>query len=198
MARTVTALYDTKAEAEAARKRLSSEVQLKDGPRLVEPSSAEGSGTQGKGPDFSGIHLSDEEKHLHTEALRRGGFMLYAQVKDEEEAGKIIRILSQTPKVDIDRRQDVWRQEGWQPHRGAAGGSSAQSAPPRSASPPPPPPPTATAAPSAPSASQAAGDEDQGTLELEQDRPGRRHPGRRGRCRSPQGQGAGEGRGRSR
>ena len=47
--------------------------------------------------------------------------MLSAEVADEEDADRIVSILEQTSSVDMDERQDSWRNEGWQAH-----GSSGQ------------------------------------------------------------------------
>jgi uncharacterized protein (TIGR02271 family) len=69
--------------------------------------------------------MSHEDRHVFGEGLNRGGFMLCAEVDDDESADKIVSVLEQTSGVDLDERQDTWRQEGWQPYSGAGAGTFA-------------------------------------------------------------------------
>jgi len=126
MSRTVTALYDTRAEAEAARDRLASEVNLKD-VDIVAQDADGGAGDDGLGE----LYLSDEDRHAYGEGIRRGAYLLTAHVKTGEDPDHIIRLLEESPSVDLDERQESWRNEGWQPYSGtgmaAAGTGEAQS-----------------------------------------------------------------------
>jgi len=123
MSRTVTALYDTRAEAEAAGERLRSAVDVESRVKIIDKSSSGSS-------DFSRVAMSHEDRHTFREGINRGGFMLCAEVDDDESADKIVSVLEQTSGVDLDERQDTWRSEGWQPYSGtgttgrAAGGST--------------------------------------------------------------------------
>ena len=110
MSRTVTALYDTKADAEAARERLSSAVDVEGRAKIIDQSSM--GGDQGSS-DFNSVPLSHEDRAAYGEGLRRGGFMLCAQVDEDEDADKIVSVLEQTSGVDLDERQTSWRNEGW-------------------------------------------------------------------------------------
>jgi len=126
MSRTVTALYDTRAEAEAARDRLSSAVDV-DSVKIIDQGSSSGSSGShgGHSSALGGLHLAHEDRHAYGEGLRRGGAMLCAEVDGDEGTDKIIRILEQTSSVDLDDRQESWRSEGWQPYgatSGTAGG----------------------------------------------------------------------------
>lgn len=127
MSRTVTALYDTRAEAEAARERLSSQVDVEGRARIVDKSSMGSSGDRGSS-EFHSIPLSHEDRHAYGEGLNRGGYMLCAEVDDDEDADRIVSLLEQTSSVDLDDRQESWRNEGWQPYgsqtSGAATGQS--------------------------------------------------------------------------
>jgi uncharacterized protein (TIGR02271 family) len=131
MSRTVTALYDTRAEAEAARQRLSSEVSL-DRIKIIDKDGG-GSSGGGSGGGLGGLYLSREDRHAYGEGIRRGGFLLCADVESGEDADKIIRLLEESTSVDIDERQNSWRSEGWSPQAatgatsggGSASGSSA-------------------------------------------------------------------------
>jgi uncharacterized protein (TIGR02271 family) len=106
----VTALYDTRAEAEAARERLSSQFDVEGRARIIDKSSNEGG--QGSS-DFHRVPLSSEDRHAYSEGLNRGGFMLCAEVDEDEDADRIVAILEETSSVDMDERQNSWRQEGW-------------------------------------------------------------------------------------
>lgn len=109
MSRTVTALYDTRAEAEAARERLAAEVDLGSAHILDQQSHAAG----GKDGSLNRLPLSHEDRSTFHEGIRRGGFLLTADVRGHEDADKIIRLLEESASVDLDRRQEQWRSDGW-------------------------------------------------------------------------------------
>ncbi|HEX8571444.1 MAG TPA: YsnF/AvaK domain-containing protein [Allosphingosinicella sp.] len=113
MSRTVTALYDTKAEAEAARQRLSSAVDV-DTVKILDGQS------QGSGGGLGGVYLSNDDRHAFGEALRRGGALLCAEVDGDEDADRIVRALEETSSVDLEERQRSWRQDGWTPYGSTA------------------------------------------------------------------------------
>lgn len=123
MSRTVTALYDTSAEAEAARQRLASAVDVDD-VKIIDGQS------QSSGGGLGGFYLSDDDRHAYGEALRRGGALLCAEVDGDADRDRIVRALEETSSVDLEERQRSWQQEGWTPFsetRQAAGGGSTQS-----------------------------------------------------------------------
>jgi uncharacterized protein (TIGR02271 family) len=125
MSRTVTALYDTRAEAEAASQRLSAAVDVEGKARIIDKSSM-----GQKGSDFHSVPLSHEDRHSYGEGLRRGGFMLCAEVDGDEDTDKIVRVLEETSSVDLEEREQSWRSEGWSPYSassGAGGGFGATS-----------------------------------------------------------------------
>ena len=139
MSRTVTALYDSRSEAEEARTRLTSSRIDADRVRIIDKSSSGSSATSGNqqrqlgdqqgsgghgGGFFSSLKdmfLPDEDSHAYSEGINRGGYLLCAQV-DEDEADEAVRILEQTSSVDFDQRQDQWRSEGWQGYTGKTPG----------------------------------------------------------------------------
>jgi uncharacterized protein (TIGR02271 family) len=122
MSRTVTALYDTRQEAEAARGRLGSAVAL-ERVNIIDKGSG-GSGGGGLGQ----VYMSNDDRQAYGEGLRRGGFLLCAEVESGEEADKIVRLLEESPGVDMDERQRSWRSEGWAPSAGATGGAGTSQA----------------------------------------------------------------------
>ncbi|HWH22568.1 MAG TPA: YsnF/AvaK domain-containing protein [Allosphingosinicella sp.] len=123
MSRTVTALYDTRAEAESARERLSAAVDV-DSVRIIDQDSSGEEG--GQGSSLGGLYMSNEDRHAYSEGIRRGGFLLTAEVDGDEDADEIVRILEQTSSVDLDQKQESWRSEGWVPYSASSGFGSAQ------------------------------------------------------------------------
>jgi stress response protein YsnF len=124
MSRNVTALYDTRAEAEAARQRLSSEVSL-DRIKIIDKDGGGSSGGgSGSGGGLGGLYLSNEDRHAYGEGIRRGGFLLCADVESGEDADKIVRLLEESSSVDMDERQSSWQSEGWSPQAATGGMSS--------------------------------------------------------------------------
>jgi uncharacterized protein (TIGR02271 family) len=115
MSRTVTALYDTRAEAEAARQRLSSSVDVKSARVIDQNSTGSGSGRHA----LDDVYMSHEDRHAYGEGLRRGGFLLCAEVDSDEDSQKIVRLLEETSSVDLDERQQGWQREGWSPQLAA-------------------------------------------------------------------------------
>lgn len=117
MSRTVTALFDSRPEAEAARTRLTQSRIDADNVRIIDQSASGGGGGSGgedKGffDSLKDFFIPDEDAHAYGEGVRRGGFMLCAQV-DEDQADEAIRILDEGGSVDFDQRQEQWRNDGW-------------------------------------------------------------------------------------
>jgi uncharacterized protein (TIGR02271 family) len=117
MTRTVTAFFDSRAEAESARTRLTqSDVDV--GRVQIIDKNQTGTGTGGSSNDegfwssLKSAFLPEEDSHAYEEGLRRGGYLLCAQVY-ENEAEQAIRILEESDTVDFDQRQEQWRGEGW-------------------------------------------------------------------------------------
>jgi hypothetical protein len=108
-------LYDTRAEAEAARQRLAAEVELASA-RILDQQSHDAGGADGS---LNRVPLSHEDRSTFHEGVRRGGFMLTAEIGGDEDADKIVRLLEESPSVDLDRRQEQWRSDGWSPRPAA-------------------------------------------------------------------------------
>jgi uncharacterized protein (TIGR02271 family) len=124
MSRTVTALFDSRAEAEAARERLSQSSIDAERVRILDQSSSGSSGSGESGEGFwssvKDAFMPDDDRHAYEEGMRRGGYLLCAQV-DEDDTDRAISILEESDSVDFDQRQDSWRSEGWQPYSGTMG-----------------------------------------------------------------------------
>jgi uncharacterized protein (TIGR02271 family) len=104
-------MYDTRQEAEAARQRLQSEFDVQTA-EIYDQSSGESEGGSG----FFGKHaISSDDRDAYSEGMKRGGFMLCAEVDSDEDADRIIPVLEQSSAVNFDQRQESWRNEGWSP-----------------------------------------------------------------------------------
>ncbi|HEY0116013.1 MAG TPA: YsnF/AvaK domain-containing protein [Allosphingosinicella sp.] len=121
MSRTVTALFDTREEAEAAKSRLQSSNIDTDRIRILDQSSSSSSGAGGQNADggnkgffgsLADMFMPDEDRHAYQEGINRGGFMLCAEV-DEHEVDQAVNILDESDSVDFDARQEEWRGQGW-------------------------------------------------------------------------------------
>ncbi|HEX8309125.1 MAG TPA: YsnF/AvaK domain-containing protein [Allosphingosinicella sp.] len=128
MSRTVTAMFDSKSQAEAARERLTQSRIDADDVRIIDQSdstrSASGSGGdtgEGEGlwSAIKSAFLPLDDSHAYEEGMRRGGFLLCARV-DEDCADEAIRILDESDSVDFDERQSNWRSDGWTPYQQSA------------------------------------------------------------------------------
>lgn len=120
MSSTITALYDNRADAEAAKERLRTasidvgQVQIHD---QASPGydDTQYSTHQNRGIWDSIKHafLPDEDRHTYEEGMRRGGALLTVDVEDAE-ADAAMQVLEQDANsVDIDERANQWRSSGW-------------------------------------------------------------------------------------
>jgi uncharacterized protein (TIGR02271 family) len=118
MSRTITAMFDSRSEAEAAREELRSELGADA--RIIDKSantSSEGGESRGFWADLKDVFMADEDRYSYQEGIDRGGFLLCATV-DEEEADRACDILEQAGSVDFDEREQQWRSEGWAEYQG--------------------------------------------------------------------------------
>lgn len=119
MSRTVTALYDTRQEAEAARQRLSSAISI-ERINIIDKDSGNG----GDGRSLNNLYMSNDDRHAYGEGLRRGGFLLCAEVESGEDHDRIISLLEESSSVDLEERQQNWQKEGWAPFSGQTSGQT--------------------------------------------------------------------------
>lgn len=119
MTRTITALFDSRADAEAAKARLqSSSIDVDD--VHVHDQSSQGfsndqySSHQNRGfwDSVKSAFLPDEDRHTYEEGIRRGGALLTATVP-EHQADEVVRILDEADAIDLEDRSNQWRQSGW-------------------------------------------------------------------------------------
>ena len=68
--------------------------------------------------------LPDEDRHTYEEGVRRGGFLLTADV-DDSNVDAAVKVLEEANTVDIDDRAQQWRSSGWDYAPEAAAGLGA-------------------------------------------------------------------------
>jgi hypothetical protein len=133
MSRTLTALFDTRADAEAGRQRLLAANVDADNIKIHDKSSVGDTGyssqeSPGLWASIKHAFLPDQDRHLYEEGMRRGGFLLTADI-DGDDAGEAIRALEDVSvnSVDIDERASVWKSQGWNAPASAAGATAERS-----------------------------------------------------------------------
>ncbi len=134
MSRTLTALFDSRADAEAAKSRLEaasidiSGVHVHDQASTGYSESTAYSSHDDKGfwSNLKGAFLPDEDRHTYEEGIKRGGALLTAEV-DENDADEAVRVLESANTIDLDDRSNSWRESGWdyEKSRGSSTGTGA-------------------------------------------------------------------------
>ena len=119
MSRTVTALFDTRSDAEAAKERLRQSNVDADNIAIHDKSSSGFSQTgysssqnPGMWASIKNAFLPDEDRHTYEEGVRRGGVLLTADV-DEDCVDSAVRVLEESNSIDMDDRAQQWRSSGW-------------------------------------------------------------------------------------
>ena len=119
MTRTITALFDDRSDAEAAQERLKQSRVDADHIRIHDKSSDGYNETTHSTHENRGIwasiknaFLPDHDRHTYEEGVRRGGFLLTADV-DDDAVGEAVNVLEEANTVDIDERAESWRSSGW-------------------------------------------------------------------------------------
>ncbi len=119
--RTVTAMFNTRAEADTAAQQLSSELGVA---RSAVRTSAEGgaetssysSAPSGQDTGFlaslKNLFLPEEDRYAYEEGVRRGNVLVTATI-DENQVDRACAILENAGAVDLDQQEESWRQSGW-------------------------------------------------------------------------------------
>ena len=139
MSRTITAMYDSRSEAESARERLTASNIDADRVRIIDNQGGGVTGasggntaqsTEGQGfwAQMKELFVADEDRHSYAEGVSRGGFLLTAEV-DEDDANRACEILEQSNSVDFESREQEWRgSDNWTGYAGAGSPMGSQSA----------------------------------------------------------------------
>jgi uncharacterized protein (TIGR02271 family) len=119
--RTVTAMFNSRPNAERAAEQLQSQLNLTRGSVRLSPEI----GTTDTGYDKSApyqetgffaslknMFLPDEDRYAYAEGMRRGNVLVSAQV-DESEINRAADLLEHAGAVDLDQEEASWRKSGW-------------------------------------------------------------------------------------
>lgn len=119
MTRTITALFDQRADAEAAENRLKA-ANVEAGHISIHDKSSPGFHTTGKSTtqdpgmwaSIKNAFVPDEDRHTYEEGVRRGGFLLTADVS-EEHIDAAVKVLEESDSINVDDRSQEWKSSGW-------------------------------------------------------------------------------------
>lgn len=118
MSRTITALFDTKADADAGAERLrqagvdASHVNVHDQTTHKTEGAYSTAKDQGLWASIKNTFVPHEDRHTYEEGIRRGGFLLTADV-DDDKTPTAVKALEDANSVDLDARSQEWRSDGW-------------------------------------------------------------------------------------
>jgi uncharacterized protein (TIGR02271 family) len=118
MQRTLTAMFDTRAEADRAAEALRG---LGINASNIEVHPTESGGSDGHMASASNLFVSDEDRATYHEGMRRGHVVVSAQV-DDRYLDHAMDAMEAAGAVDLDSREASWRQEGWSGHSGTTSG----------------------------------------------------------------------------
>ncbi|WP_267397763.1 MULTISPECIES: DUF2382 domain-containing protein [unclassified Sphingomonas] len=134
MSSTITAMFDSRSDAEAAKERLKSAIVDADHVHIHDKSSSgyreQGYSThedRGVWDSIKNAFLPDEDRHTYEEGLRRGGVLLTADV-DDDRIDEAVRVLEDAGSIDVDDRSSQWRSSGWDYSAPATGAGTAAAA----------------------------------------------------------------------
>lgn len=134
---TVTAFFDSRAEADRAVERIRAEGIASADVRVVEGADTTASGTasttatstrESKGfwESLGDLFIPDEDRYTYAEGLSRGGYLVTVTTSDTNHE-RILDILDDEGTVDMDARESSWRLEGWNGYQADSDGYTAGS-----------------------------------------------------------------------
>ncbi len=109
--RTITAMFDSRAEAEQAVQALASEVGL-DRSSVHIGAGAQSTEHEGFLSSLKSLFVPDEDRSAYAEGMRRGGAVVTAQV-EESRLDRAMDVLERHGAVDLDEREAEWKRSGW-------------------------------------------------------------------------------------
>ncbi|HEX2940601.1 MAG TPA: YsnF/AvaK domain-containing protein [Rhodopila sp.] len=135
---TITAMFHDKSEAERVATTLRTDSSLGATNVRVLPETATGVDVadtdSGRAHETSGFMASlrnffmpEEDRYGYAEGLRRGGYMVAADVDDAHAHG-VMDLMEEAGAIDLDAEESRWRAEGWrgyEPSSGATAGGMA-------------------------------------------------------------------------
>lgn len=125
-ARTLTAFFDSQADAEEAVARLRALGLGDTSVRMTGGGEYEGRAysdtDRGFWDSISDFFFPAEDQATYAEGLRRGGYLVTVSSIPESQYDQVLDILDDEGSVDIDERAESWRSEGWSGASGVTGG----------------------------------------------------------------------------
>jgi uncharacterized protein (TIGR02271 family) len=128
--RNITAMFENRADAEAAVERLVQDLHIGRGAITIHGAdSTTGADTeapkqeQGFWAGLKDLFVSDEDRYTYSEGLRRGHVVLSAQV-DDTTLVPAMDALEASGAMDLEDRETSWRSEGWNGYDEAAAGET--------------------------------------------------------------------------
>ena len=130
MTRTITGLFDDRAEAEAVVSHLRSHDGIDASRISIHGNTGEMGTTTGatSGQDtglwasLKDLFIADEDRQAYSEGIRRGGYVVSAEVEDSI-VDHALDIFEQHGAVDLDSREAEWRASGWNGGMDASAGT---------------------------------------------------------------------------
>ncbi len=119
--RTVTAMFNSRAEADRAAQQLVTDLRAdRAAVRVLPEANATDVGYDPARPyqetgffaALKNLFLPDEDRYGYAEGMRRGGIIVAATV-DESQVERASDILEHAGALDLDARETSWRQSGW-------------------------------------------------------------------------------------
>ncbi len=130
--RTVTAMFNSRAEADRAAQQLASDLRVdRAAVRVLPEASATDVGYDPARPyqetgffaALKNLFLPDDDRYGYAEGMRRGGIIVAATV-NESQVDRASDILEHAGALDLDAREASWRQSGWTGYDATAHGSA--------------------------------------------------------------------------
>ncbi|SDB73067.1 YsnF/AvaK domain-containing protein [Belnapia rosea] len=120
MSRTITAMFDDRAHADAAVQQLTQQLSITSSDIQMHAAdaasttggTAAASGDTGFWASLKDLFVPDEDRTTYAEGVRRGSVVVSATV-DENMLDQAMDVLEGHGAVDLDTREAEWRQEGW-------------------------------------------------------------------------------------
>lgn len=114
MAKTIVALFDTPAEADAARRDVMAAGFTELEVDLIRHSGyGAGEGYGDVLPQLKGWGVPHDDAVAYAEGLRRGGALLVVSPQDDAAATRAVAALDTRSTVDLTKRSAEWRATGW-------------------------------------------------------------------------------------
>lgn len=120
---TVTAMFETRAEAERAAEALRTQMSILPGAihvvdhasnsEVVDTANTNRDEDKGFFGSIKALFLPREDSHSYAEGVRRGDVLVSATV-EHDQAGRAMDVLEQHGALDYDSREQSWRAGGWQ------------------------------------------------------------------------------------